>query len=189
MSDPATQATEDYLARLDRTAADDGLGRAERAELRARTAEWIADRRADAVLEGDDPMSAVLDTIHALGTPAALLEEARASGLGAHARAATRLTVAERFATIGLATGWMTAGIGWVVAVIALMRCARWTFTEKLAAALAALLLPGAAIQVGTATVDPTPLTLAGFAALIGLTVAVPLLLIRRLRRRSGLPV
>lgn len=189
MSDPATQATEDYLARLDRTAREAGLGAGDRAELRARTAEWIADRRAEAVLGGGDPMTAVLDTIHALGTPDALLTEARASGLGRHARDATRLTTAERIATIGLAVGWMTAGIGWIVAVIALMRCPRWTVAEKLSAALAALLLPGAAIQVGTATVDPTPATLLGFVALIALTVSAPLLLIWRLRRRSGLPV
>lgn len=189
MTDAATQATEDYLARLDREARDQGMGAADRAELRARTAEWIADRRADAVLDGADPMSAVLDTINGLGTPAALIDEARASGLGQHAREAIRLTIAERIAVIGLAIGWMTAGLSWIVAVIALMRCARWTLREKFAAAIAALLFPSIAIQVGTSTVDPTPVTLTGFAALIGLTVAAPLLLIWRLRQRSGLPV
>jgi hypothetical protein len=42
---------------------------------------------------------------------------------------------------------------------------------------------------VGTATVDPTPATLLGFATLIALTVSAPLLLIWRLRQISGLPV
>ncbi len=189
MSDAATQATEDYLARLDREAREQGMGSGDRAELRARTAEWIADRRADAVLDGIDPMSAVLDTINGLGTPSALIDEARASGLGQHARAQTRLTIAERIAVIGLATGWMTAGLAWIAAVIAMMRCTRWTLKEKFAAAIATLLFPGAAVQVGTATVDPTPATLLGFVALIALTVSAPLLLIWRLRQRSGLPV
>ena len=189
MADPATLAAEDYLARLDGVAAAGGLGTAARVELRARTAEWIADRRAEAVGEGEDPMTAVLDTINALGTPEALLAEARANGVGTQARAAVRLTTAERIATIGLAVGWVTAGIGWIVGVVALTRAVRWTLPEKLTAAVLTLVLPTIAVQVGTSTVDAAAPTVAAFLSLIALNTLVPVGLVVRLRRRGGLPV
>lgn len=188
MNDPATLATEDYLRRLDEAAVRRGLSTRDRDELRSRTAEWVADRRAEAVLEGEEPLGAVLDTIVGLGPPEHLLEEAQASGLGSHARGAVRLTLSERIAVFGLAFGWATGGISWVVGVIALVRCARWRLTEKLSAALLTLLVPPIAVGVATAG-NSMLLTGLGFIAVMCVALAGPVGLVRQLRRRGGMPV
>lgn len=99
-----------------------------------------------------------------------------------------RLIARERIALIGMAVGWMTGGIGWLIGVLALITCRRWQRLEKVSVALITLLLPGAAVQVGTSGGDADLVNVGGFAVLIAITWSSLYVLARRLRQRPHVP-
>lgn len=185
ISEAARAAEQDYLRRLELAGQAAGIGRPGRADLHALIRERFTMCRAEAPYTAD-PLSLVLDTINQLGTPELLATRTRAAWPDAVEPQVLDISRRERTALIGLSLGWLTAGIGVIVGLIALAGCSRWTRFERAAAALAALsLIPLAAVNLTPLIYsEPWP-TLSLMLAIAGF-VGLPWAMHGALRRRHG---
>lgn len=185
ISEAARSAEQDYLARLERASCAAGIGRRGRDDLQALIRERFTLARVDASYRSD-PMSVVLDTVNELGPPEALAAGVRRAWPDAAAPEVIELSTRERTALIGLSLGWLTAGIGVIIGLIALAGCPRWTRAERLAATIAALtLLPLAAINL-TPLIFQEPWPTLSLMLLLAGIGGLPIALIARLRGRYG---